>query len=148
MHSGFFVLSFVVVVAHIPCRCMWKFLFMVVRVVSSASKTTLPIVDRIWRYLTTANNNKAWTMCIILECSVWFRRYVIRVITWWHLQMETFSAFLVLCEGNLPVTGGFPTQRPVMQSFDVFFDLHLNKQLQTIETLVIWDAILFIMTSL
>ena len=26
------------------------------------------------------------------------------------------------------VTGEFPTQRPVTQSFDVFFDLHLNKQ--------------------
>ena len=24
------------------------------------------------------------------------------------------------------VTGEFPAQRPVMQSFDVFFDLHLN----------------------
>ena len=31
------------------------------------------------------------------------------------------------CEGNSPVTGGFPSQRPVMQSFDVFFDLRLNK---------------------
>ena len=27
------------------------------------------------------------------------------------------------------VTGEFPTQRPVTRSFDVFFDLHLNKQL-------------------
>ena len=33
-----------------------------------------------------------------------------------------------LC-GNSPVTGEFPTQRPVTQSFDVFFDLRLNKQL-------------------
>ena len=28
-----------------------------------------------------------------------------------------------------PVTGEFPAQRPVTWSFDVFFDLHLNKQL-------------------
>ena len=42
--------------------------------------------------------------------------------------METFSALLALCAGNSPVTGEFPTQRPVMQSFDVSFDLHLNKQ--------------------
>ena len=28
-----------------------------------------------------------------------------------------------------PVTGGLPSQRPVMQSFDVFFDLGLNKWL-------------------
>ena len=33
------------------------------------------------------------------------------------------------CAGNSPVTGEFPAQRPMMQSFDVFFDLRLNKQL-------------------
>ena len=32
-----------------------------------------------------------------------------------------------LC-GNSMVTGEFPTQRPVTWSFDVFFDLRLNKQ--------------------
>ena len=35
--------------------------------------------------------------------------------------METFSTLLALCAGNLPVTGEFPTQRPVTRSFDVFF---------------------------
>ena len=44
-------------------------------------------------------------------------------------QMETFSALLVLCEGNLPVTGEFPSQRPVTRSFEVFFDLRLNTRL-------------------
>ena len=43
--------------------------------------------------------------------------------------MGTFSALLALCEGNLPVTSEFPSQRPVMWSFDVFFDLCLNKGL-------------------
>ena len=43
--------------------------------------------------------------------------------------METFSALLVLCVGNSPVTGEFPAQRPVMRNFDVFFDLRLNKRL-------------------
>ena len=43
--------------------------------------------------------------------------------------METFSALLALCAGNSPVTGEFPSQRPVMWSFDVFFDLCLNKLL-------------------
>ena len=33
-----------------------------------------------------------------------------------------------LC-GNPPVTGEFPTQRPVTRSFDVFFDLRLNNRL-------------------
>ena len=43
--------------------------------------------------------------------------------------METFSALLANCARNSPVTGEFPAQRPVTQSFDVFFDLHLNKRL-------------------
>ena len=47
----------------------------------------------------------------------------------WRHQMETFSALLALCEGNPLVTGGFLSQRPVTRSFDVFFDLHLNKRL-------------------
>ena len=42
--------------------------------------------------------------------------------------METFSALLAICAGNSPVTGEFPTQRPVTRSFDVFFDLRLNKR--------------------
>ena len=45
---------------------------------------------------------------------------------WWRHQMEAFSALLALCAGNSPVTGEFPSQRPVMRSFDVFFDLRLN----------------------
>ena len=43
--------------------------------------------------------------------------------------METFPALLALCVGNSPVTGEFPAQRPVTRSFDVFFDLRLNKPL-------------------
>ena len=43
--------------------------------------------------------------------------------------METFSALLVICAGNSPVPGEFPSQRPVTRSFDVFFDLRLNKRL-------------------
>ena len=43
--------------------------------------------------------------------------------------METFSVSLALCAGNSPVTAEFPSQRPVTRSFDVFFDLRLNKRL-------------------
>ena len=43
--------------------------------------------------------------------------------------METFSELLALWAGNPPVTSEFPTQRPVTWSFNVFFDLHLNKRL-------------------
>ena len=42
--------------------------------------------------------------------------------------METFSTLLALCVGNSPVTGEFPSQRPVTHSFDVFFDLSLSKR--------------------
>ena len=49
--------------------------------------------------------------------------------SWCHHQMETFSALLALCAGNSLVTSVFPSQRPVMWSFDIFFDLHLNKRL-------------------
>ena len=48
---------------------------------------------------------------------------------WWRHQMETFSVLLALCVGNSPVTGEFPSHRPVTRSFDVFFVLRLNNQL-------------------
>ena len=43
--------------------------------------------------------------------------------------MKTFYALLAICAGNSSVTGEFLAQRPVTRSFDVFFDLRLNKQL-------------------
>ena len=43
--------------------------------------------------------------------------------------METFSALLAFCAENSPSPGEFSAQRPVTRSFDIFFDLHLNKQL-------------------
>ena len=43
------------------------------------------------------------------------------LISWWRHQMENFSALLV--------PGEFPAQKPVTQSFDVFFDLRQNKRL-------------------
>ena len=49
--------------------------------------------------------------------------------SWWRHQMETFSALLAICAGNSSVPGEFPAQRPVTRSFDVFFDLRLNKRL-------------------
>ena len=49
--------------------------------------------------------------------------------TWWRHQMETFSALLAICAGNSPVTGEYSAQTPVTLSFDVSFDLRLNKRL-------------------
>ena len=43
-------------------------------------------------------------------------RYAV-VRTWWRHPMETFSTLLDLYEGNPPVTDGFPSLRPVTQSF-------------------------------
>ena len=65
-------------------------------------------------------------------CCVWLNLLFtesFRHGTWWRHPMEIFSAWLALCAGNSPVPGEFPTQRPVTQSFDVFFDLRLNKRL-------------------
>ena len=50
-------------------------------------------------------------------------------ISWRRHQMETFSVLLTICTGNSSVKCEFPTQRPVTWSFDVFFDLRLNKWL-------------------
>ena len=50
-------------------------------------------------------------------------------LSWWRHQMEAFSAFLAICAGNSPVPGEFPAKRPVTRSFNVFFDLRLNKGL-------------------
>ena len=49
--------------------------------------------------------------------------------SWWRHQMEIFSALLAICAGNSPVTGEFPTQRPVTRSFDVYFDLRPKERL-------------------
>ena len=54
----------------------------------------------------------------------------VKKLTWWRHQIETFSALLAFCAGNSPVPGEFLTQRPVTRSFDVFFDLRLNKLLR------------------
>ena len=55
--------------------------------------------------------------------------YISIRVSWWRHQMEAFSALLAICAGNSSVPGVFPAQRPVTRSFDVFFDLRLNKRL-------------------
>ena len=67
-------------------------------------------------------------MCVIYLFSHFINHlYIIKI--WWRHQMETFSALLAICAGNSPVSGEIPAQRPVTRSFDVFFDLRLNKRL-------------------
>ena len=55
--------------------------------------------------------------------------YLRDILSWWRHQMETFSVLLAICAGNSPVAGEFSAQRPVTRSFDVYFDLRLNKRL-------------------
>ena len=73
-----------------------------------------------------------WVRCwgIILDIIKIFRKHLTHYfMAWWRHQMETFSALLVICAGNSPVPGEFPTQRPVTRSFDAYFDLRPNKRL-------------------
>ena len=53
-------------------------------------------------------------------------------------DLEELSMLLALCEGNPPMTGGFPSQRSSNMGFEVFVDVSLNKLLKkTVELLVI-----------
>ena len=73
-----------------------------------------------------------WRHKLEWEDSLHIQQHIINIycLPWWRHQIETFSALLAFCAGNSPVPGEFPAQRPVTQSFDVFFDLRrLNKQL-------------------
>ena len=87
-----------------------------------------------WRICASLSVNQL-TAYVLIDIwniiSIWNIHYVSILWwhTWWRHQMETFSALLATCAGNSPVPGEFPAQRPVTRSFDVFFDLHLNKRL-------------------
>ena len=50
---------------------------------------------------------------------------------WWCHEMETVSTSLAICEGNPLVTGGFSSQKASNTGFGVFFDVSLNKRLNT-----------------
>ena len=69
-----------------------------------------------------------WDACknVISKMSAILPRLQCDNTPWWRHRIEAFSALLALCAGNSPVTGEFPTQRPVTRSFDGFFDLRLE----------------------
>ena len=71
----------------------------------------------LWQLCDKESQKVGIIMCYCLE------------VPWWRHEMETFSALLAICAGNSPVTGEFPTKRPVTRRFNVFFDLILNKRL-------------------
>ena len=66
-------------------------------------------------------------------------------LTWWRHWMETFSVLLTFCEENPSVISDVSSQRLVMRNFLLYAPEQRVEQ--TIETLVIWDAISLIMTS-
>ena len=63
----------------------------------------------------------------------WWKKVWRQLIWWWiHddiIKWKHFPRYWSFVRGILPVTGEFPAQRPVTQSFDVFFDLRLYKRL-------------------
>ena len=77
------------------------------------------------------------------------REATVKNMSWWRHQMETFSALLALCAVNPPVTG----ESRLTKAGDaelLYFLWSAPEQTvdQTIETPVIWDAIVLNITSL
>ena len=82
----------------------------------------------IWHYRLITDINLAFVITDLVGA---LRRVMsdIFMATWWRHQMETFTASLAICAKNSPITGEFPSHRPVTRSFGVFFDLCPNKRL-------------------
>ena len=83
-------------------------------------------------YIKTNIFSSAYKFAVLkIKTFIWFKlfriqenhrpnNWILRIYrSWWRHQVETFSALLALCAGNSPVT----------RSFDVFFDMRLNKRL-------------------
>ena len=72
-------------------------------------------------------------------CNTWsgFKNYQLNMMTSWN---GNIFRVLALCEGKPPVTGWFPPQRSVTRSFDVCFDLRLNKRLSKQSTARCFDT--------
>ena len=79
--------------------------------------------------LSWSNNVHITTIIISIQIADFEINVFDKHLTWRRHQMKTFSASLALCAGNSQVTSEFPSQRPVTWSFDVSFDLRLNKRL-------------------
>ena len=83
----------------------------------------------LWYVITYTCSNHKWTIFQPSKCRTHAELALEELfLIWWRHKMETFCALLALCAGNSSVTGQFPLQRPVMGSFDDFFDFHLNKR--------------------
>ena len=65
------------------------------------------------------------TQLLVMSPSAYLPHFVFMMTS----SNGNISMLLALCAGNSQVPIEFPSQRPVTESFDVFFDLHLNKRL-------------------
>ena len=68
--------------------------------------------------------------CIISHCTVfyWMPQHHCIMMTSWNGNIFRVTG---PCAGNSPVTGEFPSQVPVMRSFDVFLGPHLSGRMNT-----------------
>ena len=108
-----------------------------------------------WRWLSKSRYTHIWMLgrheqeirffilrAAIFRISIWsLQEHVIPLFHLaYHYMIDSLNtdtaytlfyaiALLTLCAGNSPVTGEFPTQKPVTRSFDIFFHLRLNKRL-------------------
>ena len=65
----------------------------------------------------------------ILQAVPWDSDLVVADVLMMTSSNGNISVLLDICAGNSPVPGEFLAQRPVTRTFDVFFDLHLNRRL-------------------
>ena len=90
------------------------------------------VVPHPWLWSWDRTNPEKLDQCHDYWCPGSLRSIRGRISTTYAISMmtssnRTFSALLAFCAVNSPITGDFPSQRPVTRSFDVFFDLRLNK---------------------
>ena len=69
---------------------------------------------------------------IFASMCLWLSMMLLNVWIGWHddvIKWKLFPCYWPFVRGiNSSVNGEFPTQRPVTRSFDVFYDLRLNKR--------------------
>ena len=97
----------------------------------SPQNSSVESVSMPWRY--HGVDDRLYTVQVVSGYKGWRtmtlppRTYIIYLMTSWN---GNISALLAICAGNSPVPGEFPAQMPVTRSFDVFFNLRLNKRLR------------------
>ena len=93
----------------------------------------------------TQSSSYIYEICLVFCCAVLFccscimsanRIHVIYSFIYLGFMMTSsngkhfrVTGHFFFWGGNSPVTGEFPSQRPVMRSFDIVFDLRLHKRL-------------------